>query len=57
MGRKYHDRFTDAIEESEDKSGYVCKTCGSHLTKEKHESMIKKLTSGVALHEAAPFGP
>ena len=58
MGRKeYHDRFTEAIQESEDKSGYVCKTCGTHLTKEEHQSLIQKMTAGVALHEPAPFGP
>lgn len=58
MGRKeYKDRFTDAIEESEDKSGYVCKTCGTHLTKKHGEGLIQKMTAGVSLHEPAPFGP
>lgn len=58
MGRKeYKDRFTEAFEELEDKSGYVCKTCGTHLTKEKKQSLIQKMTAGVSLHEPAPFGP
>lgn len=57
MGRQYKDRFSEASKESGEKSGFVCETCGSTLTKKQHESMIKKLTAGAALKEPAPFGP
>lgn len=55
--KEFRDQFSEAIEESGEKSGYICKTCGTHLSEEKHESLIKKMTSGAAFSEPAPFGP
>jgi tRNA(Ile2) C34 agmatinyltransferase TiaS len=55
--KEFKDHFSEAITESGEKSGYICKTCGTHLTEKKHAGLIKKLTSGVTLREPAPFGP
>ncbi|MBE0499813.1 MAG: hypothetical protein IBX47_00095 [Desulfuromonadales bacterium] len=58
MGRKdFKDHFSEAVKESGEKSGYICKTCGTHLTKEQHEGLIKKMTAGVTLRDPSPFGP
>lgn len=54
---EYRDRFSDAIKESGEKSGYICKTCGTHLTEEKHQSLIQRMTAGDTLKDASPFGP
>lgn len=57
MGSKYHDRFSDATEELEKKSAFVCETCGAPLDEEKHAGLIKKMIKSKTLKEAAPFGP
>ena len=59
MGSKYHDRFSDASDELDKKSGFICETCGTPLDpkKEKHAGLIKKMTAGETLREPAPFGP
>ncbi len=55
--KEFKDQFSEAIKESGEKSGYVCKTCGTLLTKEEHQTLIQKMTAGVTLKEPAPFGP
>ena len=57
MGSKYHDRFTEASEELEEHSGFVCETCGTALDKKKHAGLIKRMITGKSLKEPAPFGP
>jgi len=57
MGSKYHDRFSDATEELEKKSAFVCETCGTPLDEKKHAGLIKKMLKAKTLKEAAPFGP
>ena len=42
MATQYHDKFSEATKELQDKSGFVCETCNE--TYSKHEAVKKDMT-------------